>query len=32
MRKVISAINMIFDGVFDHTARISDDEKHQHYT
>lgn len=32
MRKVIAAINMTLDGVFDHTAGIPDEEVHQHYT
>jgi dihydrofolate reductase len=32
MRKVIAAINMTIDGVFDHTAGIPDEEIHQHYT
>ncbi|MBI3136497.1 MAG: dihydrofolate reductase family protein [Bacteroidetes bacterium] len=32
MRKVIAAINMTLDGVFDHTAGIPDEEIHQHYT
>ncbi|MFD0940712.1 dihydrofolate reductase family protein [Pedobacter boryungensis] len=31
MRKVIAAINMTLDGVFDHTAGIPDEEVHQHY-
>ena len=31
MRKVIAAINMTLDGIFDHTAGIPDDEIHQHY-
>ena len=32
MRKLIAAINMTLDGIFDHTAGIPDDEIHQHYT
>jgi dihydrofolate reductase len=32
MRKIIAAINMTLDGIFDHTAGIPDDEIHQHYT
>lgn len=32
MRKVIAAINMTIDGVFDHTAGLPDEEIHQHYT
>lgn len=32
MRKIIAAINMTLDGVFDHTAGIPDEEIHQHYT
>jgi len=32
MRKLIAAINMTIDGIFDHTAGIPDDEIHQHYT
>jgi len=32
MRKVIAAINMTLDGIFDHTAGIPDEEVHQHYT
>ena len=32
MRKIIAALNMTIDGVFDHTAGISDEEIHQHYT
>lgn len=32
MGKVIAAINMTLDGVFDHTAGLPDDEIHQHYT
>ena len=32
MRKVIAGINMTIDGVFDHTARLPDEEIHQHYT
>ncbi|MBI2416496.1 MAG: dihydrofolate reductase family protein [Ignavibacteriales bacterium] len=32
MRKVIAAINMTLDGVFDHTAGLPDEEIHQHYT
>lgn len=31
MRRIIAAINMTLDGVFDHTAGIPDDEIHQHY-
>jgi Dihydrofolate reductase len=31
MRKVIAAINMTVDGVFDHTAMLPDQEVHQHY-
>lgn len=31
MSKVIAAINMTLDGVFDHTEGIADDEIHQHY-
>lgn len=31
MRKVIAAINMTLDGVFDHTAGIADEEIHHHY-
>lgn len=31
MRKVIAAINMTIDGVFDHTAGIPDEELHRHY-
>ncbi len=31
MRKVIAAINMTLDGVFDHTAGVPDEEIHQHY-
>lgn len=31
MRKVIAAINMTIDGVFDHTAGLPDEEIHQHY-
>jgi dihydrofolate reductase len=31
MRKVIAAINMTLDGVFDHEAGIPDEEIHQHY-
>ena len=31
MRKLIAAINMTLDGFCDHTARIADDEIHQHY-
>ena len=32
MTKVIAAINMTLDGVYDHTAGIPDEEIHQHYT
>src|SRR6187401_3005940 len=32
MRKVIAALNMTLDGIFDHTAGIPDEEVHQHYT
>ncbi|MDR6845320.1 dihydrofolate reductase family protein [Flavobacterium granuli] len=32
MRKIIAAINMTLDGVFDHTAGQPDEEIHQHYT
>ena len=32
MRKIIAAINMTLDGIFDHTAGIPDAEIHQHYT
>ncbi|MEA4916603.1 putative protein YyaP [bioreactor metagenome] len=32
MGKVIAAINMTLDGVFDHTAGLPDDEIHQYYT
>ena len=32
MRKIIAALNMTLDGVFDHTAGIPDEEIHQHYT
>ena len=32
MRKVIAAINMTIDGVYDHTAGLPDEEIHQHYT
>lgn len=31
MRKVIAAINMTIDGIFDHTAGIPDEEIHEHY-
>src|SRR4051812_31630639 len=31
MRKVIAAINMTLDGVFDHTAVIPGEDIHQHY-
>jgi dihydrofolate reductase len=31
MRKVIAAINMTLDGVFDHTAGVPDEEIHEHY-
>lgn len=32
MRKIIAAINMTLDGIFDHTAGIPDEEIHHHYT
>lgn len=32
MRKVIGAINMTLDGICDHTAGITDENLHQHYT
>ena len=32
MRKIVAAINMTLDGIFDHTAGIPDEEIHQHYT
>lgn len=32
MRKLIAALNMTLDGVFDHTAGLPDEEIHQHYT
>ena len=32
MRKVIAAINMTIDGIFDHTAGLPDEEIHHHYT
>src|SRR5690554_1137752 len=32
MRKLIAAINMTLDGVFDHTAGLPDEEIHRHYT
>jgi dihydrofolate reductase len=32
MRKIIAAINMTLDGVFDYTAGLPDEEIHQHYT
>lgn len=32
MSRIIAAINMTLDGVFDHTAGIPDKEVHQHYT
>ena len=32
MRKIIAAINMTLDGIFDHTAGVPDEEIHQHYT
>ena len=32
MRKVIAAINMTIDGVFDHKAGLPDEEIHEHYT
>ncbi|MEC3880233.1 dihydrofolate reductase family protein [Parapedobacter sp. 10938] len=31
MRKIVAAINMTIDGVFDHTVGIPDEEIHQHY-
>ncbi|RYG01721.1 MAG: dihydrofolate reductase [Chitinophagaceae bacterium] len=31
MRKVIAAINMTLDGIFDHEAGIPDEETHYHY-
>lgn len=31
MRKIVAAINMTLDGIFDHTAGIPDEEIHQHY-
>ena len=31
MRKVIAAINMSVDGVFDHTAMLPDQDVHRHY-
>jgi dihydrofolate reductase len=31
MRKVVAAINMTIDGVFDHTAVTPDEKIHQHY-
>lgn len=31
MRKVVAAINMTLDGVFDHNVIIPDEEIHQHY-
>ncbi|QAA80924.1 hypothetical protein EI546_03905 [Aequorivita sp. H23M31] len=32
MRKVVAAINMTLDGVFDHTAGLPDADIHKHYT
>ena len=32
MRRLIAAINMTIDGFCDHTAMITDEEIHQHYT
>ena len=32
MKKVIAAINMTLDGIYDHTAGLPDEEIHQHYT
>jgi dihydrofolate reductase len=32
MRKIIAAINMTLDGIFDHTAGVPDEKIHQHYT
>jgi dihydrofolate reductase len=32
MRKIIAAINMTLDGVYDHTVILPDEEIHQHYT
>lgn len=32
MTKVIAAINMTLDGIFDHTAGLPDEEIHRHYT
>lgn len=32
MTKIIAAINMTIDGIFDHTAGIPDEEIHEHYT
>src|SRR5688572_9140334 len=32
MRKIIAAINMTLDGVFDHTAGLADEKILQHYT
>ncbi len=32
MRKIIAAINMTLDGIFDHTAGLPDEEIHNHYT
>jgi dihydrofolate reductase len=31
MRKLITAMNVTFDGYCDHTAMIADDEVHEHY-
>ncbi|MCM4166034.1 MULTISPECIES: dihydrofolate reductase family protein [unclassified Arenibacter] len=32
MGKVIAALNMTLDGIYDHTAGIPDEEIHRHYT
>ena len=32
MRKLIAAINMTIDGIFDHTAGLPDEEIHNYYT
>ena len=32
MRKLIAAINMTLDGIYDHTEGLPDEEIHQHYT
>lgn len=32
MRKVVAALNMTIDGIFDHTAGIPDEAIHKHYT